>query len=77
MARESALTPNAVTDAHFEALQEHFDEPQIVEIVAVASLFGYLNRFNDTLANALEPEALAFGAAHLGAIGWEPGKHAE
>ena len=77
LARESALTPNAVTDAHFEALQEHFDEPQIVEIVAVASLFGYLNRFNDTLANALEPEALAFGAAHLGAIGWEPGKHAE
>ncbi len=77
LARESALTPNAVTDAHFEALQKHFDEPQIVEIVAVASLFGYLNRFNDTLANALEPEALAFGAAHLGAIGWEPGKHAE
>jgi alkylhydroperoxidase family enzyme len=29
---------------HFEALRRHFDEPQIVELVAVCALFGFLNR---------------------------------
>ncbi len=76
LARDAALVPNAVTDAHFDDLRPHFDEAQIVEIVSVIAMFGFLNRFNDTLANALEPDPIAFGTAHLAAGGWTPGKHA-
>jgi len=75
-ARDSAVIPVAVGDAHFAALRQHFSDPQIVEIVSVASLFGFLNRFNDTLANELEPSPLDFAAAHLTPTGWSAGKHA-
>ncbi len=76
MARDSALIPNAVTDAHFVELREHFDDAQIVELVSAASLYGYLNRYNDTLANDLEDGALEWASAHLSHSGWEVGKHA-
>ena len=76
LARDSALIPNAVTDEHFTALRGHFSDPQIVEIVAALSLFGFLNRFNDTLANELEAGSIAWAGEHLAPIGWELGKHA-
>ena len=75
LARDAATVPNATTSAHFDDLAVHFDEAQIVEIVAVISLFGWLNRWNDTMATDLEDEPLGFGRAHLAAQGWEPGKH--
>ncbi|MCH9671313.1 MAG: peroxidase-related enzyme [Gammaproteobacteria bacterium] len=68
--------PNAVTRAHFDALRESFTEPQIVELVAVISLFGWLNRWNDTFASDLEDAPLAFAKEHLSDRGWTPGKHA-
>ena len=39
------------------------------------ALFGWLNRWNDTMATDLEDEALVFGREHLAARGWDPGKH--
>ena len=39
-ARDAALVPNAVTDGHFEELRAHWDEGQIVELLATVSLFG-------------------------------------
>ena len=75
LANDAALTPNRVTDEHFERLEEHFDEEQIVQIVAVISLFGYLNRWNDTVATTLEPEPLAYASKHLAPHGWQAGKH--
>ena len=76
VAQFGALVPNAVEDAHFEALREHFDDAEIVEIVSVISLFGYLNRWNDTMATTLEQAPRAFAEAGLGATGWQVGKHA-
>jgi hypothetical protein len=35
-------------------LGKHFDEGQIVELVASVALFGYLNRWNDSMATELE-----------------------
>jgi len=67
--------PNAVTDADFEALRAHFDEAQIVELVAVMSMYGFLNRWNDTFATELESSPLAHGRAHLAQHGWDPSKH--
>jgi len=75
LARDAAQIPNAATDEHFTELKEHFDDTQIVQIVAVISLFGYLNRWNDTMATTLEPEPLKFATDHLGPNGWQPGKH--
>ncbi len=68
-------TPNETSEAHFAELRRHFSETAIVEIVAVISLFGWLNRWNDTMASDLEPAPLAFAGAHLVARGWSAGKH--
>ena len=68
--------PNAVTDEMFLALKKHWTEEQIVEIVAVIAIFGFLNRWNDTMATPLEDEPAHFGEAHLARHGWSIGKHA-
>ncbi len=75
LARDSALVPNMVEAEHFEALRRHFEESQIVELVAVCALFGFLNRWNDTLSTELEDVPRAFAGQHLGASGWQVGKH--
>lgn len=60
LAWHAALQPNASTDADFEALASHFSEREIVEIVAVISLFGFLNRWSDTMKSDLEAKPLEF-----------------
>jgi len=75
LAQAAGQTPNLVTDPDMDALKTHFDEDQIVEIVAVICLFGWLNRFNDTMATDLEQRPMAFGEKHLAPSGWEAGKH--
>jgi len=75
LAQAAASVPNAATDAHFEAARAHFDDEEITEIVAVVAAFGFLNRWNDTLATQLEDSPLAFAESHLSAAGWHKGKH--
>ena len=58
-----------------EELHKYFDDDQIVELVAAVCLFGWLNRWNDTMATDLDPRPLEFGLANLSDSGWEPGKH--
>lgn len=76
VARGGGLTPNGVTDEDFAALREHFDTRQILEIVAVIGLFGFLNRWNATLATQLEARPRDFAAAKLSEHGWRVGRHA-
>ncbi len=71
----SALVPNEATADDFDELRKHFDEGQIVEIVATIALFGYLNRWNDTMATTLESRAVDVATRAIGAVGWAPGKH--
>ncbi len=75
MPQSAGSVPNAVTDDDMEALKEHFDEDQIVELVGVVCLFGWLNRWNDTMATPLEERPIAFGERHLAKSGWDPAKH--
>jgi len=75
LAHDSALQPNLVESGHFEDLSRHFDEAQIVELVAVCALFGFLNRWNDTISTELEAVPRVFAEQHLGDSGWEVGKH--
>lgn len=67
--------PNEVTDEHMEDLRRHFSDAEVVEIVAAIAMFGYLNRWNDTMATTLERSPLAFAQDHLGQTGWHVGKH--
>lgn len=71
----AGCVPNAVTDDMFNELRKHWTEEQIVEIVGVIALFGFLNRWNDTFATPLEDEPLEFGERHLAPHGWDAGKH--
>jgi uncharacterized peroxidase-related enzyme len=71
----AAAVPNMATDEDFADLRKHFDDYQIVELVAVISMFGFLNRWNDTMATALEEEPIAFAEKNLAARGWTVGKH--
>ena len=74
LALHAGMVPNGATEAHFEALRAHFSEREIVEIVAVISVFGFLNRWNDTMATQIEPDAAVFASRVV--EGWEAGKHA-
>jgi alkylhydroperoxidase family enzyme len=72
----AAAVPNTVTDEMFAALRRHWSEEQLIEIVGVIALFGFLNRWNDTLATPLEDEPIAIGERYLATRGWSAGKHA-
>lgn len=64
VAMGAAQVPNGVTDEDFVELKKHFDQDQIVEMLGVVSLYGFLNRWNDTLATELESSPLKFAKAH-------------
>ena len=77
LARAASVVPNAATDDIFERLKRHYSAAQIVEIVAVISLFGWLNRFNDTLHTELDQHTL-YWAAEFGLqekTPWNPADH--
>lgn len=74
-ARAAASVPNMAEDRHFEDLREYFSDEEIVEILGVVAYFGYLNRWNDTMATSLEPIPLSVGEKHMTGGGWTPGKH--
>jgi len=75
LARDASLVPNEVSPEHFEALRRYWDDGEIVEILAVIGLFGFLNRWNDSMATDLEDTPMRFASRTLGE-GWGgPGKH--
>lgn len=71
----AGCVPNAVTDEMFVELRKHWSDEQVVEIVAVIAMFGFLNRWNDTFATPLEDAPMHFGETHLASQGWDAGKH--
>src|SRR5215472_12000212 len=76
VAQGAAQVPNAVTDEDFAELKKYYSEAQIVDIVVVTALFGFLNRFNDTMATELEASPIEAGRRFLAQKGWAVGKHA-
>jgi uncharacterized peroxidase-related enzyme len=72
----AAAQPNEVTDELFARLRTHWSEGEIIELLGVVAMFGFLNRWNDSMATPLEgvPNEVASKAA--GSRGWSPGKHA-
>lgn len=74
-AQAAASVPNGVDEAIGAELRKHWTDEEIVEILGVVALFGYLNRWNDSMATAIETGAVESGEKHLAAHGWAPGKH--
>lgn len=71
----ASTVPNSVDDEIATRLREHWDEGEIVEISGVVALFGYLNRWNDSMGTEIESGAIESGEKHLSSRGWSTGKH--
>lgn len=75
LAIAASQVPNAVNDAIAENMRKHWDEGEVVEIMGVIALFGYLNRWNDSMGTQLEDPAADSAQEYLGKHGWNRGKH--
>ncbi len=71
----ASQVPNAVNAEIKKRLYEHWNEGEIVEMLGVISLFGYLNRWNDSMGTTIEQGAIESGNQYLGKHGFEVGKH--
>ena len=71
----ASQVPNAVDETIKTELYKYWNEGEIVEMLGVISLFGYLNRWNDSMATTLEDDAIDSGNQYLGKHGFEVGKH--
>lgn len=74
-AQAAASVPNAVDARIAGELRALWSDEEIVEILAVVALFGYLNRWNDAMGTEIEAGAAVAGETHLAARGWSKGKH--
>lgn len=74
LAFKAGMLPNDASNDDFTALKQHFDDSEIVEIVATIALFGYLNRWNDTMATQLEEYPAEVAERSIGEQGWQVGK---
>lgn len=71
----ASQVPNAVNKDIQDRLHLYWNEGEIVEMLGVISLFGYLNRWNDSMGTTLEQDAIDSGDQYLGKHGFEVGKH--
>ena len=71
----AAEVPNGVTEEIASKLREYWFDEDIVEIMGVIALFGFLNRWNDSMGSALEDLPIQAGEKYLQQEGWEIGKH--
>ena len=67
--------PNNINKSIKDELHKHWDDGEIIEMLGVISLFGYLNRWNDSMGTTLETEAIKSGKKYLHKTGWNKGKH--
>ena len=74
-AMAAGSVPNAVDADLFTRMREHWSEDQIVQILGAVCLYGFLNRWNDTMATDLETEPRDMAERVLTQGGWTGGKH--
>ena len=71
----AGAVPNAVDAGLMERMNAHWTEREIVQILGAVCLYGFLNRWNDSMATDLEASPLAMGERVLAQGGWTGGKH--
>jgi alkylhydroperoxidase family enzyme len=69
--------PNAVDAGLMARMKAHWSEDQIVQILGAVCLYGFLNRWNDSMATDLEASPRQMGERVLASGGWTGGKHVE
>lgn len=74
-AHAASSIPNEVGDHISDELHKYWDDDDIVEITAVIALFGYLNRWNDSMGSSLEDLPIEAGEKYLKNTSWNIGKH--
>jgi len=67
--------PNGVDEPLMTRLKQHWSDDQIVELLAAVCLYGFLNRWNDSMATDLEDAPRSLGEQLLSRGGWTGGKH--
>jgi alkylhydroperoxidase family enzyme len=75
LAFTAGVVPSAVEPANYEELHKHFTNEQIIELLAVIGVGGFLNRWNDTIATVTDQESIDFANKTLRPVGWVAGKH--
>jgi alkylhydroperoxidase family enzyme len=75
LAMAAGVAPNMTEPENFVEMRQHFTNIQIVEILAVIAVGGYLNRWNDTIATVTDQESVDFADQVLRQVGWDLGKH--
>ena len=76
LAYHGAMSPSQSSQEHFDELNKFYDESEIIEIVATISLFGFLNRWNDTMATEIEELPAGVAKETIGqSFNWDVGKH--
>lgn len=71
----AGAVPNAVDEPLMDRMKQHWTENQIVEILGAICLYGFLNRWNDSMATSLEESPKGLGEDVLKSGGWTGGKH--
>lgn len=71
----ASQVPNAVNNELKDRLYKYWNEGEVVEMLGVISLFGYLNRWNDSMGTTMEEGAIESGNKYLAKNGFEIGKH--
>lgn len=71
----ASAQPNAVNDEIARNMRLYWNEGEIVEILGVIALFGYLNRWNDSMGTAIEEGAFESGQKLLATTNWSGKKH--
>ena len=75
LAFAAGVAPNAVEPENYTELRKHYTDDQIIELLAVIAIGGFLNRWNDMIATVTDQESIDYANKTLGPVGWEPGKH--
>ncbi|RVQ68793.1 carboxymuconolactone decarboxylase family protein [Croceicoccus ponticola] len=75
-AQLAGMSPSGVRDEDVDAMKEFYSETEIVELLAVVALYGFFNRWNDSLATHLEPTPFKFANQTIADHGWHIGNHA-
>ena len=71
----AGAVPNAVDSEIMTRMKQHWSDDQIVQILGAVCLYGFLNRWNDSMATDLEESPKAMGEKVLTRGGWTGGKH--
>ncbi len=67
--------PNGVDQPLMDRMKQHWSEDQIVEILGAICLYGFLNRWNDSMATELEDVPASVGEKLLSQGGWDGKRH--